>query len=179
MGEQMQMLVGAAGEPSFLTGLPKRPTLMPTVGQWGDPLSSSYFEGSWRLRPYGVHGKGNCFFDSIACALNCKEYRNTASLPRREEIGKMLRASIQKHVEQLGPAGWAGFWNRRKGQFRTSTGVIPPYDDVLLQVRDPTKWAEAPLIVYTMAKLDLNHLFLDQSTHSLYCGVADLSLIHI
>lgn len=169
------MSVGAAGERSFLTGLPKRPTLMPTIGVWGHPLSSSYFEGSEELRPYGVHGKGNCFFDSIACALNCKNYQHTTFLPRREEIGKALRASIQKHLENLGPAGWAGFWNRRKGQFRTSTGVIPSYEKVLEQVRDPTKWAEAPLIVYTMAKLDLNHLFFDQSTQSLYCGVADFS----
>ena len=172
------MFVGAAGKRSFLTGLPKRTThttIMPTVGQWGDPLSSSYFEGSETLRPYGVHGKGNCFFDSIACALNCKHYRDTAFLPRREQIGKALRASIENHLVKLGPDGWAGFWNRRKGQFRTSSGDIPSYGKVLQQVHDPTQWAEAPLIVYTMAKLDLNHLFLDESTQSLYCGVADFS----
>lgn len=173
------MFVGAAGH-FFLTGLPKtttHTTIMPAVGQWGDdPLSSSYFEGSETLRPYGVHGKGNCFFDSIACALNCKHYRDTTFLPRREQIGKALRASIEKHLEDLEPVGWAGFWNRRKGQFRTTSGDIPSYDNVLKQVRDPIQWAEAPLIVYTMAKLKLNHLFLDQSTQSLYCGVADFSL---
>jgi len=173
------MFVGAAGKRSFLTGLPKRTThtttIMPTVGQWGDPLSSSYFEGSETLRPYGVHGKGNCFFDSIACALNCKNYQHTTFLPRREQIGKALRASIEKHLDDLEPHGWAGFWNRRNGQFRTTSGDIPSYDNVLEQVRNPTQWAEAPLIVYTMAKLNLNHLFLDQSTQSLYCGVADFS----
>lgn len=148
---------------------------MTEIGAWGSFLSPQYFPGSQFLRSFGVHGVGNCFFDSIACAMNLNRY-HARTLDEREQIGLQLRKKVARRLAREGERGWDRFWNRRRDSIRTSNNAFPNYVDVVRQVEDPSVWASAPLIVYVMAKLNLNHLFLDDTSESLYCGVANFAL---
>lgn len=130
------------------------------------------FFPSLRIHTGEVPGDGSCFFHSVACALNLKDYQNE-SWANQTRIGHLLREKVMKHLTKGdGRARWGRFW----GKLPKQPFDIPDYSSIVSRAKDTSQWATAPLIVYAMAKLKLNYLFVDAETNELYCGVVSFHL---
>jgi hypothetical protein len=119
---------------------------------------------------FSVHGEGNCFYDSLAAALNAQDY-HARSIAERKVIGKSLREKIErflKHEDR--EQGWARFWDRQ-GLSPQARASVPTYHEAMKQIENYHTWAEVHLICYALEKLRLNHVFIDSTNNQIYCGV--------
>ena len=119
---------------------------------------------------FGVHGEGNCFYDSLAAALDVQDY-HAQSIAERKAIGKSLREKIErflKHEDR--ERGWVRFWDRQ-GLSKNARASVPTYHEAMGEIENYQTWAEVYLIVYTLQKMNLNHVFIDSTNNQIYCGV--------
>lgn len=110
----------------------------------------------------GVHDKGNCFYDTMACALNMNNYFNI-NLQSRENAGIALRKTILKDNTA---ETWKKFWNSQ----HVGLDKVPPLKDIWKQMGNRKTWADVYSILYTCNRLSVNLIVFDVENGSIYCG---------
>ena len=97
-------------------------------------------------------------------------------LKQQAKLGWDLRLAVRDSVQKH----WNDYW--KKGATHKSGGGSPnnlrekfpgihSKDHVSSLLEDTTAWADVYMILYVMDVLDLNIWFIDDTTHSTYCGI--------
>ena len=131
-------------------------------------LVSNYFDNNDQFKRYGVHEDGSCFFHTICAAKNINDYRNRTH-EERAKIGRQFRKKIRKRVSKQ---NWDSIWKRRG--VTQSKGRLPEVETIKHMLGNHTTWADVYIILYVMDKININMLFFDLSSDSIYCGVRGL-----
>ena len=139
--------------PGNVEGLPKQ-------------IDTKYFarlEGGDSFVRYGVSDDGSCLFHSIAAALNLSNFHHR-TLKTQKKIGRNLRRIVQR---TMNPESWKEFWDARG----ISSKDVPSVQSVIKKMKNPAQWSDVYMILYIMDMLNLNLVFFDAKTNSIYCGV--------
>jgi len=121
-------------------------------------ITQKFFPGLV-LHSHEVPGDGSCFYHSVAFAL----------FPGKNR-GWRLREKIRDHLVKKGENGWDDFWNKLPSFIKHIS-----FETAVQRVEDPAVWAETSMIVYTMTKLKLNFMFIDEEKNEVYCRIASFS----
>lgn len=89
----------------------------------------------------GVIGDGSCFFHSLCCSLNYQQYNSKTDIEKRAMVAK-FRCGFSK--------------------------IYPENTQEFCTVK---KWADRNLIEKTAKYLQMNIMFINTKTKSVYCGV--------
>ena len=131
-------------------------------------VSKHYFDNSKQYHRYGVHDDGSCFFHTICAAKDIGGYRSK-SLEERKRIGRQFRRRVRMKISKQ---NWDAIWKRRGV---TKEGKrLPEVSTIKEMLGNHTTWADVYIILYVMDKMNLNMIFFDMSSESIYCGVRGL-----
>ena len=136
------------------------------IGKVGHVYSSiqEYFPETKRNKyvVLGVHDEGNCFYDTMACALNMGNYFDS-TLEQRRSTGIALRKTILKHNTAK---SWESFWASQN----VGLDAVPPLKTVWKQMDNRKTWADVYSILYTCDRLKINLIVFDVEKGGIYCG---------
>lgn len=137
-----------------------------------EKLIQTYFEGDHKYRRFGVHDDGSCFFHTICAACNIRGYRSKT----REDKAKIGRQFRKKIRNKISKQNWDTIWSRRGV---TKSGKrLPEIETIKDMLSDHKTWADVYIILYVMDKINLNMIFFDANSNSIYCGVRGLQSDH-
>ena len=118
-------------------------------------------DGDW-IR-YSVSGNGSCFYNSVAAALNYKNYIKH-SAKSQEALGRNLRRQFQREINDV---SWSSFW-----KYHNLEHKAPGYQDARKQVANPKTWANLWTIYVFSCWTRTNFVFHDMSNNAApYCGI--------
>lgn len=128
------------------------------------PHNQALFAGAHEERQVicaEVHGTGNCFFDSICALMNVHDWHHQ-DRATRERIGLQFRSWVER---QMTESRYRSLWERR------NVRQVLEWRQARAILRDPQKWATAPLIIFTTDLLGVNLLVADeQAGGQVFCG---------
>ena len=137
-----------------------------------EQLTLSHFEGDSRYRRFGVHDDGSCFFHTICAACNIQGYRSKTHQDKAQ-IGRKFRKKIRNKISKQ---NWDTIWSKR-GVTKSGTR-LPEVETIKEMLSDHKTWADVYIILYVMDKMNLNMLFFDLNSNSIYCGVRGIQSDH-
>ena len=113
----------------------------------------------------GVPGDGSCFFHSLCAALNIEDYLSKC-VKKQHEIGHRFRCGFTKNISI---EDWSQFCN--KSGLESTNACSSTLKELKNRFCNHKVWADQPVIQYTMDKLGINIIFIDERMHKLFCGV--------
>jgi hypothetical protein len=123
------------------------------------PELTQRFLGSGRFARMGVIGDGSCFYHSVCSVLDLDSYRS-ASRERQQSIAASFRCKFTERLTQL------EFKSLAAG---TATGKT--FQATREALCSPRVWADEIMIKLASRVLNMNLVFLDLGSETLYCGV--------
>lgn len=119
-----------------------------------------------RLHTAGVHGDGSCFYHSLAMALGklspgqTKLYSQMSEEEQKSLVYK-FRCDLAKEYDRSAH-------RRLESDMRSES---PKFEVVREKMCQPRTWADEIMIRHVMKQLDINILFFNFETGTLYCNV--------
>ena len=120
-----------------------------------------------------IRHKMQCRLDSDKSNIfKCFDFMDTNYIKKltekqRQQLGLKLRKVIQHAVDDR----WDNYWRNETKHDPSLLARVHDRKKVTKMLHNPSTWADVYMIKFAMHVLDLNVLFFNQSTSSIYCGV--------